>query len=218
MVRHVELDFNILNLVISRLKVISNLDISEKRVPQDGRTQVKIAGKKLDVRVSVPAHLLRRTDRHAYPDAVRRHSPHGRAGSDRELTREFEDILKHSHGIILVTGPTGSGKSTTLHAFLQEVASPQKNIITVEDPVEYKADNINQIQVNTKVGLTFAAGLRSILRQDPDVVMIGEIRDEETAYCGAGLPDRHLCPLDARTPITRPPPSPVWPIWESSPT
>ena len=98
-----------------------------------------------------------------------------------DLTQNFYKLLNHSHGMILVTGPTGSGKSTTLHSFLQHIASPDKNIITVEDPVEYNADHVNQIQVNEKVGLTFAAGLRSILRQDPDVVMVGEIRDQETA-------------------------------------
>lgn len=179
--RHVELDFNILNLVISRLKVISNLDISEKRIPQDGRTQVKIAGKKLDIRVSVlPTYYGERIVMRILMQSE--DIPHmEQLGFDQELTKELDKLLDHSHGIILVTGPTGSGKSTTLHAFLQQIASPQKNIITVEDPVEYKADNINQIQVNSKVGLTFAAGLRSILRQDPDVVMIGEIRDEETA-------------------------------------
>ena len=98
-----------------------------------------------------------------------------------EITKDLYSLLNHAHGMILVTGPTGSGKSTTLHACLQHVSTPDKNIITVEDPVEYNADNISQIQVNTKVGLTFAAGLRSILRQDPDIIMVGEIRDSETA-------------------------------------
>ncbi|MDD4505680.1 MAG: GspE/PulE family protein, partial [Sulfurospirillaceae bacterium] len=102
-------------------------------------------------------------------------------GFDEPTTAKFRELLKFSHGIILVTGPTGSGKSTTLHSFLQELAEPTKNIITIEDPVEYKAENINQIQVNAKVGLTFVTGLRSILRQDPDVIMVGEIRDAETA-------------------------------------
>jgi general secretion pathway protein E len=102
-------------------------------------------------------------------------------GFVEETTKAFYKLLNHSHGMILVTGPTGSGKSTTLHSFLQHIASPDKNIITIEDPVEYNADHVNQIQVNEKVGLTFAAGLRSILRQDPDVVMVGEIRDKETA-------------------------------------
>jgi general secretion pathway protein E len=102
-------------------------------------------------------------------------------GFDNELIGDVKRLLRTSHGIILVTGPTGSGKTTSLHSFLREVESPEKNLITVEDPVEYKSDNIAQIQVNEKVGLTFASALRSILRQDPDVIMIGEIRDEETA-------------------------------------
>jgi general secretion pathway protein E len=102
-------------------------------------------------------------------------------GFTEDITTSLYKLLNHAHGMILVTGPTGSGKSTTLHACMQHIATPDKNIITVEDPVEYNADNISQIQVNTKVGLTFAAGLRSILRQDPDIIMVGEIRDSETA-------------------------------------
>jgi general secretion pathway protein E len=102
-------------------------------------------------------------------------------GFSEKLTNDLNKLLTHPHGMILVTGPTGSGKSTTLHACLQHIATPDKNIITVEDPVEYNAQNVNQIQVNAKVGLTFAAGLRSILRQDPDIIMVGEIRDSETA-------------------------------------
>lgn len=179
--KHVELDNKIVNLIIRRIKVISNLDISENRIPQDGRTQVKIAKKTLDIRVStlptyygerVVMRILMQSDDIPHLEEL---------GFDIETTKKFRELLKYSHGIILVTGPTGSGKSTTLHSFLQEISSPDKNIITVEDPVEYKADNINQIQVNTKAGLTFALGLRSILRQDPDVIMVGEIRDSETA-------------------------------------
>ena len=102
-------------------------------------------------------------------------------GFEDDLTEKFQQILKHSYGMFLVTGPTGSGKSTTLHSFIQQIATPDKNIITVEDPVEYNANNISQVQVNEKVGLTFASALRSILRQDPDVIMLGEIRDQETA-------------------------------------
>ena len=102
-------------------------------------------------------------------------------GFTEDITKDLNKLLTHPHGMILVTGPTGSGKSTTLHACLQHIATPDKNIITVEDPVEYNAENVNQIQVNSKVGLTFAAGLRSILRQDPDIIMVGEIRDAETA-------------------------------------
>jgi len=181
LVKHAEVDNKIINLIISRIKVISNLDISEKRIPQDGRTQVKIAGRTLDIRVSVlPTYYGERVVMRILMESE--DIPHlTELGFQEELTQQLDSLLKNSHGIILVTGPTGSGKSTTLHAFLQRIATPDKNIITIEDPVEYKADNINQIQVNTKAGLTFAAGLRSILRQDPDVIMVGEIRDKETA-------------------------------------
>ena len=181
LVKHVDLDKNIIALVISRIKVISNLDISEKRIPQDGRTQVKIAGKDLDIRVSVlPTYYGERVVMRILMESSEIPTLE-RLGFTKNLQNEFEKLLEHSHGMILVTGPTGSGKSTTLHTFLQKVATPDKNIITVEDPVEYKADNINQIQVNVKTGLTFSSGLRSILRQDPDIVMVGEIRDKETA-------------------------------------
>ncbi len=181
LIKNAEIDNKIASLIISRIKVISNLDISEKRIPQDGRTHVKIAGKTLDVRVSIlPTYYGERVVMRMLMQSE--DIPHMQdLGFDAYLAGQLDGLLKHSHGIILVTGPTGSGKSTTLHAFLQQVAKPDINIITVEDPVEYKADNINQIQVNTKAGLTFASGLRSILRQDPDVVMIGEIRDKETA-------------------------------------
>ena len=172
---------NIVNLITNRIKVISNLDISEKRIPQDGRTQIKVAKKTTDIRVSViPTYfgekvvlrlLMESEDIPTLKDL----------GFNEIIASGFKEMLEHSYGMILVTGPTGSGKSTTLHAFLQTIASPEKNIITVEDPVEYKADNINQIQVNPKVGLDFASSLRSILRQDPDIVMVGEIRDKETA-------------------------------------
>lgn len=181
LIKHIELEKSILSLVISRIKVISNLDISEKRIPQDGRTQVKIAGRTLDVRVSVlPTYYGERVVMRILMDSEEIPSLEELGFAD-DIVDTLSELLKYSHGIILVTGPTGSGKSTTLHAFLQKLTNSEKNIITVEDPVEYKADNINQIQVNSKVGLTFAAGLRSILRQDPDIVMVGEIRDSETA-------------------------------------
>lgn len=181
LVKHIELDKNIMNLVISRIKVISNLDISEKRVPQDGRTQIKISGKTLDIRVSVlPTFYGERVVMRILMQSE--DIPHlNDLGFSHELTKQLEGVLLNSYGMVLVTGPTGSGKSTTLHALLQQIVSPEKNIITVEDPVEYKSDEINQIQVNSKVGLTFASGLRSILRQDPDIIMLGEIRDSETA-------------------------------------
>jgi len=181
LVKHIELDKNIMSLVVSRIKVISDLDISEKRVPQDGRTAIKIAGKTLDIRVSilptfygerVVMRILMQSDDIPTLENL---------GISDNITSKLAKLTQNSYGMILVTGPTGSGKSTTLHALLQTIESPEKNIITVENPVEYKSDNINQIQVNEKVGLTFASGLRSILRQDPDVIMIGEIRDSETA-------------------------------------
>ena len=179
--KHIDLEKNIIALVVNRIKVISNLDISEKRVPQDGRTQITIAGKTLDVRISIlPTYYGERVVMRILMQSENIPTL-GELGFKKELTDQFYRLLNHSHGMILVTGPTGSGKSTTLHSFLQYIATPDKNIITVEDPVEYNAENINQIQVNSKVGLTFSSGLRSILRQDPDVIMVGEIRDGETA-------------------------------------
>ena len=181
LVKNADLDKKIVNLIVSRIKVISNLDISEKRIPQDGRTQIKIAGESLDIRVSVlPTFYGERVVMRLLMQSSQIPQINELGFSD-ELIGDVKKLLRSSHGIILVTGPTGSGKTTSLHSFLREVESPEKNLITVEDPVEYKSDNIAQIQVNEKVGLTFAAALRSILRQDPDVIMIGEIRDEETA-------------------------------------
>jgi general secretion pathway protein E len=179
--KHIDLEKSIVSLVINRIKVISSLDISEKRVPQDGRTQITISGKTLDVRVSVlPTYHGERVVMRILMESE--HIPTlQELGFVEELTADLYKLLNHAHGMVLVTGPTGSGKTTTLHAFMQHIATPDKNIITVEDPVEYNADNISQIQVNAKVGLTFAAGLRSILRQDPDIIMVGEIRDSETA-------------------------------------
>ena len=179
--KHIDLEKNIIGLVINRIKVISSLDISEKRVPQDGRTQIMISGKTIDIRVSIlPTYYGERVVMRILSQSE--HIPTLEAlGFQPEITKDLYKLLNHAHGMILVTGPTGSGKSTTLHACLQHIATPDKNIITVEDPVEYNAENISQIQVNTKVGLTFAAGLRSILRQDPDIIMVGEIRDSETA-------------------------------------
>ena len=181
LVKHIELDKNIMSLVISRIKVISNLDISEKRIPQDGRTQIKIAGKTLDIRVSilptfygerVVMRILMQSDELLSLSDL---------GFAKYITAELNTLVENSYGMILVTGPTGSGKSTTLHSLLHQVVSEEKNIITVEDPVEYKSNEFSQIQVNEKVGLTFASGLRSILRQEPDIIMLGEIRDKQTA-------------------------------------
>ena len=179
--KHIELDKKIMALVVSRIKVISNLDISEKRIPQDGRTAIKIAGRTLDIRVSIlPTFYGERVVMRILMQSEDIPTLEN-LGIDNDITAQLAELTQNSHGMIFVTGPTGSGKSTTLHSLLQTIESPERNIITVEDPVEYKSDNINQIQVNTKVGLTFASGLRSILRQDPDVIMIGEVRDTETA-------------------------------------
>jgi len=181
LITQAKIDKRVINLVINRIKVISNLDISEKRIPQDGRTQIKINNKQIDIRVSIiPTYFGEKVvmrilmESNDIPTLTE-------LGFNKDINIGFKNLLEHSYGMILVTGPTGSGKSTTLHAFLQTISTSEKNIITVEDPVEYKADNINQIQVNQKVGLDFAKALRSILRQDPDVIMVGEIRDKETA-------------------------------------
>jgi len=167
--------------VVSRIKVMSNLNVAERRIPQDGRIRVKIGGKDLDIRVSVVPTVfgervvLRLLDK---SDSLLTLERLGLSDGDR---RKVESLLKRPYGMILVTGPTGAGKSTTLYAMLLYLKDPKKNIITIEDPVEYQIRGISQIQVNPKVGLTFASGLRSILRQDPDVIMVGEIRDAETA-------------------------------------
>ncbi|MBL6973699.1 MAG: type II/IV secretion system protein [Sulfurimonas sp.] len=181
LIKNADLDKKIVNLIVSRIKVISNLDISEKRIPQDGRTQIKISGESLDIRVSVlPTFYGERVVMRLLMQSSE--IPQiSELGFHDSLIGDVKKLLRASHGIILVTGPTGSGKTTSLHSFLREVEEPSKNLLTVEDPVEYKSDNIAQIQVNEKAGLTFASALRSILRQDPDVIMIGEIRDEETA-------------------------------------
>ena len=167
--------------VSSRIKIMAGLDIAEKRIPQDGRIKLKVAGKEIDIRLSTlpTAHGERLVMRILDKSAVLKDLAH--IGMGAEALTGMNDLITRSYGIILVTGPTGSGKTTTLYASLAKINSPVRNIITVEDPVEYQLAGIGQTQVNDRVGLTFAAGLRSILRQDPDVVMIGEIRDRETA-------------------------------------
>ena len=179
--KHIDLDKAIISLVISRIKVISNLDIAEKRLPQDGRTQIKIAGKSLDIRVSIlPTYHGERVVMRLLMNAASIPTLE-ELGFNSYTTQRFYELLKFSHGMILVTGPTGSGKSTTLHSFLQRLCGPEKNVMSIEDPVEYDALHVSQIAVNTKIGLTFAEGLRSILRQDPDIILVGEIRDSQTA-------------------------------------
>ncbi|MDX9742745.1 MAG: GspE/PulE family protein [Arcobacteraceae bacterium] len=181
LIKHIELDKKIMALIISRIKIISELDISEKRIPQDGRTSIKLSGRTLDIRVSVlPTFYGERVTMRILMQSEDIPTLEN-LGISPAIKDKLHELSQNSHGMILVTGPTGSGKSTTLHSLLQKIEDPNKNIITVEDPVEYKSDKINQIQVNNKVGLTFASGLRSILRQDPDIIMVGEIRDSETA-------------------------------------
>jgi general secretion pathway protein E len=167
--------------ITSRIKVMAGLDIAEKRIPQDGRIKIKVAGRDIDIRLStVPtSHGERIVMRLLDKTAVLKDLEYIGMGS--QVLVNMNEMIQKAYGIILVTGPTGSGKTTTLYACLAKINSPVRNIITVEDPVEYQLGGIGQIQVNSKVGLTFAAGLRAILRQDPDVVMVGEIRDRETA-------------------------------------
>ncbi|MEI8664463.1 type II secretion system ATPase GspE [Pseudoalteromonas sp. B28] len=172
------------SLLVSRIKVMAKLDIAEKRIPQDGRISLRIAGRAVDVRVStMPSSfgervVLRLLDKN---NARLNLEDLGMTAENRAL---FSDLISKPHGIILVTGPTGSGKSTTLYAGMSQINSRDRNILTVEDPIEYEITGIGQTQVNAKVDMTFARGLRAILRQDPDVVMVGEIRDLETAQIG----------------------------------
>ena len=167
--------------LVSRVKIMAGLNIAEKRLPQDGRIRVIVAGRDVDIRVSIiptafgERTVLRLLDRQKGLISL------ADIGLGETGIQAMERLLTRTSGIILVTGPTGSGKSTTLYAALNRLNSPEKNIITIEDPVEYQIRGIGQIQVNPKIDLTFAAGLRSILRQDPDIVMVGEIRDAETA-------------------------------------
>jgi general secretion pathway protein E len=168
--------------IISRVKLMAKLNIAERRLPQDGRIKIKTLGREVDLRVSTLPTLygesvvMRLLDRSAGEFYDLR-----RLGFDAHMLRRMEHFTSLPHGILLVTGPTGSGKSTTLYSALKRINQPDKKIITIEDPVEYQMDGINQIHVNPQIGLTFAAGIRHIVRQDPDVIMIGEIRDRETA-------------------------------------
>ena len=167
--------------IISRLKIMAKLNIAEKRVPQDGRIKLRVSGREIDVRVSIIPMLhgegvvMRVLDKDAMSFSLRG------VGMGENLLRRFSKLIRLPHGIVLVTGPTGSGKTTTLYSALSEIRDEETKIITTEDPIEYQLEGINQIQVHSKVGLTFAASLRSILRHDPDVVLVGEIRDHETA-------------------------------------
>ena len=167
--------------IISRLKIMARLNIAEKRVPQDGRIKLKIAGREIDVRLSIIPMLhgegvvMRILDKDRMEFSLRG------IGMEEDSYQQFNHLISQPHGIILATGPTGSGKTTTLYSALSEIKNEETKIVTTEDPIEYQLDGINQIQVHNKVGLTFARSLRSILRHDPDVVLVGEIRDLETA-------------------------------------
>lgn len=167
--------------IVTRIKIMGKMDIAEKRIPQDGRVETVIDGREIDLRISVLPTIhgekvvIRLLDSSSFVLTK------SQLGFSDENIVLFNKIIKNPNGIILVTGPTGSGKTTTLYAVLRELNQENRNVITVEDPVEYKLEGVNQVQVNNKAGLTFASGLRSILRQDPDIIMIGEIRDAETA-------------------------------------
>jgi general secretion pathway protein E len=167
--------------IVSRVKVMGKMDIAERRLPQDGRASIRVGDGDVDVRISsVPVaggerivfRILDKTTKIYTLDQI---------GLDTDAQRTINRYINYSHGVILITGPTGSGKTTTLYACLDAINAPELNILTIEDPVEYNLDGISQVQVNVKKGLTFAAGLRSFLRQDPDVMMVGEVRDSETA-------------------------------------
>jgi len=169
------------NSIVSRVKVMGQLNIAEKRLPQDGRIRIKLAGRDIDIRLStIPCTfgeriVMRLLDKNTTLLDLQD------IGMNPDTMHAMDQVIRRSHGIILVTGPTGSGKTTTLYAALSRINTPDLNILTVEDPVEYQLQGIGQMAINPKIGLTFAAGLRSFLRQDPDVIMVGEIRDRETA-------------------------------------
>jgi len=175
-----DLPANLASVMTSRIKIMAKLNIAEKRLPQDGRITLTLAGREVDVRVStIPTHygervVLRVLDKNSAPLDL------SRLGMNEKTLKTISDLVHQPHGILLVTGPTGSGKTTTLYASLMELNQQTQNILTVEDPIEYYLPGIGQTPVNTKIGMTFARGLRAILRQDPDVVMVGEIRDLET--------------------------------------
>lgn len=167
--------------ITSRIKILAGLNIAERRVPQDGRFRIRVVGKEVDLRVSIlptaygEKVVIRILDKTALTGSI------DQMGMDASTLDKFKRAIDAPHGMILVTGPTGSGKTTTLYSVLQELNSPQYNIVTVEDPIEYELSGVNQVSVRNDIGLDFASALRSILRQDPDIVMVGEIRDNETA-------------------------------------
>jgi len=167
--------------VISRIKIMGGMNIAERRLPQDGHFSLKIEGREVDVRLSTMPTIFGEKAVMRLLDKEHKELKLLELGFEDNVYKSLKDLLKRPFGMIIVSGPTGSGKTTTLYSILEEIKSSALNIVTIEDPVEYVLDGINQIQVNPKIGLNFAAGLRSVLRQDPDVIMVGEIRDEETA-------------------------------------
>jgi type IV pilus assembly protein PilB len=167
--------------VASRIKIMADLDIAERRIPQDGRVGINVGGKALDLRIATLPTVFGEKIVIRILDKSNVMLELGQVGFEPDVLATYEKAYKRPYGAVVITGPTGSGKSTSLYGTLNQLNEPGKNIITVEDPVEYRLQGINQVQVNAKAGLTFAAGLRSILRCDPDIVMIGEVRDRETA-------------------------------------
>src|SRR5207253_174063 len=167
--------------IASRIKILAGLDIAERRLPQDGRFRIRVSGKEVDLRISIlptvygEKIVIRILDKGALSGSI------ATMGMDEYTLNIFQKAIDAPHGMILVTGPTGSGKTTTLYSVLGELNNPQYNIVTVEDPIEYELNGVNQVSVRNDIGLDFASALRSILRQDPDIVMVGEIRDNETA-------------------------------------
>lgn len=172
---------NLAPMIISRIKIMAELDVSEKRIPQDGRFRIKAEGREIDIRVSILPTVHGEKAVLRILDSKNAIIELDRLGLAPDTLEKWKEVIRSTEGIILITGPTGSGKTTTLYAALNAINSIHKNIVTVENPVEYKFPLINQVQINPKIGLTFAAALRAILRQDPDIIMLGEIRDVETA-------------------------------------
>ncbi|BDF57940.1 type II secretion system protein E [Christensenellaceae bacterium] len=169
--------------IVTRIKIMASMDIAERRLPLDGRCEADAGGEKIDLRISTLPTVYgeKAVIRLLTNNFLKTQSGAYSLGLSQENMRLFDKLVRVAHGIILVTGPTGSGKTTTLYTMIGEIMTPQLNVVTIEDPVEFKIDGANQMQINNRAGLTFASGLRSILRQDPDIIMVGEIRDSETA-------------------------------------
>ena len=181
LIEQTTLPYKLKGAVVSRLKIMANLDIAERRLPQDGRIKISVGMKKIDLRVSVLPTIYGEKVVMRILDQSNLNLDMAKMGFSEKSLRDFQESLNSPFGMILVTGPTGSGKSTTLYSALSSVNTPDTNIMTAEDPVEYNLEGINQVAVNGDIGLTFAAALKSFLRQDPDIIMVGEIRDLETA-------------------------------------